>query len=67
MSHKATKGPKEAGQTQKFVLCFTTELKARIKKESDLMFGKRKGAESLYVEQALRNYLHMNLEGVHEK
>jgi hypothetical protein len=67
MSRKDAKGPKQAGQTAKFVLCFTIELKQRIKAESEKMFGRRKGAESLYVEQALRCYLHMNVPGVQEK
>jgi hypothetical protein len=67
MSHKNPKGPKQVGQTAKFVLCFTTELKARIKTESIKMFGDRKGADSLYVEQAMRCYLHMNVAGVQEK
>ena len=67
MPPKDAKGPKQVGQTSKFVLCFTTELKARIKEESLKMFGDRKGADSLFVEQALRIYLHMNIEGVHEK
>jgi hypothetical protein len=59
--------PAKAGQTEKFVLCFTTELKARIKQESKNMFGQRKGACSLYVEQALRIHFHMNVEGVTER
>jgi len=67
MPPKSDKGPKQVGQTEKFVLCFTTQLKARIKAESKKMFVERKGAESLFVEQAMRNYLHMNIPGVEEK
>jgi hypothetical protein len=66
MSHKEPKGPKAAGQTAKFVLCITLELKKRVKDEAKKNFGERKGAESLWVEQALRLYLHMNVPGVKE-
>jgi len=57
---------KHIGQTDKFLLCLTTELKERVKHEAHRMFGQRKGAESHYVEMVLRIHLHMNVDGVDE-
>jgi len=57
---------KQESATDKFLLCLTRELKARIKLEAHRKFGDRRGAESMYVEEAMRIYLHMNVEGVEE-
>jgi len=56
----------QASKTEKFLLCFTSELKKRVKQEAHKMFGNRKGAESIYVEMVLRIHLHMNVDGVAE-
>jgi hypothetical protein len=62
------KAPKrgEESPTDKFLICLTRELKQKIKSEAHKMFGKRKGAESMYVELVMREHLHMNVEGVQE-
>jgi hypothetical protein len=60
------KPKKDEKATEKFLLCLTTELKERVKKEAHNLFGKRKGAESIYVEMVLRSHLKMNIEGVNE-
>lgn len=65
-----SKSPKQVTkkdkQTEKYPLVLTVELKNRIKKEAYKMFGKRKGAESMYVEQQMRSSLHMQVDGVAE-
>jgi len=66
MRSNAPKSPQEAGQTVRMSLVFTVDLKKKIKEEAKKNFGKRKGAESMFVEQALRVHLHMNIEGVKE-
>jgi len=58
--------PSKSERTEKFLLCLTSDLKKRIKQEAHRLFGKRKGAESLYVEMVMRNHLHMDVEGVKE-
>lgn len=67
MRSSDSKTPKEIGQTEKILLTFSTDLKKRVIKESEKMFGQRKGAVSLYVEQAMRIHLHMNIPGVEER
>lgn len=64
---EASKSPKTANKTEKFLLCLTSELKKKIKSEAHKMFGDRKGSESIYVEMQMRIVLHMNVEGVEEK
>jgi len=63
---KDSKSEHNAGETVKFLLSLTPELKKRMKEEAHKMFGKRKGGESLYVEMVLRIHLHMNVDGVNE-
>jgi hypothetical protein len=67
MPPKSPTTPKDAGQTEKFLLCVTPELKKRVKQEAYKMFGKRKGAESFWVEQTLRAVLGIKTDGVVER
>jgi hypothetical protein len=59
--------PADANQTVKRVIFITTELSKKIDEKAKDMFGERKGNVSLYMEQAMRIHLHMNIEGVHER
>ena len=54
-------------QTVKVVIFLTEELTKIINDKAIDMFGERKGNISLYMEQAMRIHLHMNIEGVHER
>jgi len=66
LSRKVAKVPTRGRDTVPFLLCFSKEVKQKIKQEALRMFGKRKGAESMYVEMVLRAHFKMNIEGVEE-
>ena len=59
--------PAASKQTVKVVIFLTDELTKIINDKAIDMFGERKGNISLYMEQAMRIHLHMNIEGVHER
>jgi len=58
--------PAASKQTVKVVIFLTDELTKIIDAKAIDMFGERKGNISLYMEQAMRIHLHMNVEGVRE-
>jgi len=58
--------PAASKQTVKVVIFLTDELTKIIDAKAIDMFGERKGNISLYMEQAMRMHLHMNVEGVRE-
>ena len=53
-------------QTDKLTLTLTGELIKAVKNRAWEMFGRRKGAISIYVEMVLRNDLQLHQEGVEE-
>jgi hypothetical protein len=59
--------PAASNQTEKVVIFLTRQLTDIIGAKAEDMFGKRKGNVSLYMEQAMRVHLHMNVEGVSER
>ena len=59
--------PSSSKQTQQRVIFLTTELSQKIEEKAIDMFGNRKGNISLYIEQAMRQHLHMNIPGVEER
>jgi hypothetical protein len=61
------KGATNQDQTVKVTVYLTTELTDKIDKKATEMFGERKSARTMYIEQAMRLQLHMHVKGVAEK
>lgn len=59
--------PVTSDQTEKRVFFLTKDLSKKINEKAKDMFGERRGNASLYIEQAMRIQLHMNIEGVNER
>jgi hypothetical protein len=61
---KTTSSP---DKTVKVTVYLTQELTDKMDKKAAEMFGERKSARSMYVEQSMRTQLHMHVKGVAER